>query len=530
MKRENRLGTVQNLGNLLAAGCISFTFSVYPAEIFQTSFDGGSNHSWKTDEPENFFVNEADGVFKAKLENLAPSLPDYTPNRYAVVEVDLDPSQSFELMWEQLNHFEGIGSVSFGLFSADLRHKNDSPNQSPRLKSASTLNLTFRGNQTEGGDNWDLRFIGHNRVENGYGGFQRQQYDGDWLICRLVYDSDSRSVSFSVSRRIGEDITLLLNDSIEGVHFFPGMHYLGLSNSQAGRKRNDALTNNPEGFTEVKIDNIRLTGTKWSESHPTELIRKPDLEITKLAFDPPSVVIGEQEVKIAVTVRNNGPFHALPSVLRFRLSMDAGLDKSDPGLEPLDFKIGELIPGTEREYVVLRSIPSDLKSGSYYVGVFADAHSELGQVDENNDSRVSRRNLIVNRQGDRPVFETSTPIVFTPNEDGSRGFSLPFWAEKDVPHSVQSFSDITFRAGEIVQNILGSGEFFEVRFRINPKLTSEFFLIGKEGAAKAPGPTFHFPLEGSYSELRITGYDFGEHWLNRFCISSGDETRKLRHT
>ncbi|HEY4476471.1 MAG TPA: peptidoglycan DD-metalloendopeptidase family protein [Candidatus Paceibacterota bacterium] len=44
---------------------------------------------------------------------------------------------------------------------------------------------------------------------------------------------------------------------------------------------------------------------------------------------------------------------------------------------------------------------------------------------------------------------------------------------------------------------------------------------------KAQTPTLRFPLTGSYTEERISGYDFGDWWRESYCL---DDKTPLRHT
>ncbi|MBI4136013.1 MAG: M23 family metallopeptidase [Candidatus Vogelbacteria bacterium] len=59
----------------------------------------------------------------------------------------------------------------------------------------------------------------------------------------------------------------------------------------------------------------------------------------------------------------------------------------------------------------------------------------------------------------------------------------------------------------------------------NPVLRPRLVITTKERA-----PTLHFPLAGVYDESRITGYNFGEWWLERRCDDSDSGSPRLRHT
>ena len=149
----------------------------------------------------------------------------------------------------------------------------------------------------------------------------------------------------------------------------------------------------------------------------------PDLTVENVRFTPASVNIGGA-VNVSFRVRNLSGRTAVSPVARVRLTSDAALTESDPGLLPLDVTLPTLTAGTAYDYSgSFNTVPGSLLPGSYFAGVRVDPLNQLGQTNTGNDAAVSVAKLsVVGTGGPSLVVLPATRAVNV--EASSTAFSI----------------------------------------------------------------------------------------------------------
>jgi formylglycine-generating enzyme required for sulfatase activity/PKD repeat protein len=149
----------------------------------------------------------------------------------------------------------------------------------------------------------------------------------------------------------------------------------------------------------------------------------PDLTVENVRFTPASVNIGGT-VNVSFRLRHLSGRAAVSPVARVRLTSDAALTESDPGLLPLDVTLPTLTAGTVYYYSgSFTTVPGSLLPGSYYVGVRLDPLAQLGQNNTGNDVAVSVAKLsVVGTGGPSLVVLPATRAVNV--EASSTAFSI----------------------------------------------------------------------------------------------------------
>ncbi len=463
--------------------------------VFEARFDGTDAHEWNTGQAHNFFIEPEEGIFSAQMENRVPESP---PARYAVVEVDLDPTESFRLTWNELVEFEGFGRANFGLFSSDLIAENRTRINLPQLLSASTVNLGLSGSNREGFGSYDMTVVDRNRMNKGQGGSGAgRDFSGQWLQCEIVYEREQGDVRFIVSSIAEEDETnVLLDFDTTVAGFSTDMVHLGFSNYPIGLTPNQIWTTHPDSVARVEVKNIVLEGSRLSNAQ-----QKPGLEVSSVVSGKESVLV-EESFEIGATVKNRGSIDIHADRALIFLSEDRHQDEDDYQLQQTGDSSFEVfadpfMAGDERTFSGVVMATDSTPSGRYFVIVEFLTRAEDALVfDTRNLVNVSDKQITVNNPDDKPVIETGTTAEIKTEQDGSRSFLFPFWAEEGMSHTVLSFGDITSRVGTTVSNILGNGEFLEARFPIDLTREFEFFRVGVEKPQEPTEPVIQpLPLE-----------------------------------
>ena len=193
------------------------------------------------------------------------------PNRYAYTSVPLDPTQPFELQWDQKMLSAGIGSnSSFGLMSPDLMVNNSKYIYLPFLLPESTVNLWMGAwNEPVPGDtSIGLVAIDVSGNNSGVGYFHGagDQYSLDlWYRNALRYDPLKNSIDWSITERasgnlIWSGVRTLPSSAV----FSSNMVNLGVGNDPQGYRPNQLSTLNPDEYAEAVFDNIRLIATVYT--------------------------------------------------------------------------------------------------------------------------------------------------------------------------------------------------------------------------------------------------------------------------
>jgi subtilase family serine protease len=109
----------------------------------------------------------------------------------------------------------------------------------------------------------------------------------------------------------------------------------------------------------------------------------PDLFVS--AYTAPSNGAAGGQISVASTTKNQGTGSATPSITRYVLSTNFTIDASDVVLG--DVAVPALAPGADSPSTVTLTIPSGMATGSYYLGVQADATATNAETTENNNTR-----------------------------------------------------------------------------------------------------------------------------------------------
>ena len=247
----------------------SFIQSMTAAEtqvIYENTFDTDPN--WITDQPENFYWDEAEKALFARTYN---GNEDYTPNRFFYTKTTLDPTKSFTLTWD----FKPMGTQSytqipFGLYADDLTMKNRTYIYLPRIISRSTLNTAY-GLIRSTSFYYSTDIItenAYNHGGSGYGGSGELVY-GTWYTWTMQYDAERSKVVREIHER---DTGIQIRSGeydVDGDIFREEMKNLGISMYPTGAHPTQIWSHHPDRYFEAYIDNVRLTGTHDATAVPT---------------------------------------------------------------------------------------------------------------------------------------------------------------------------------------------------------------------------------------------------------------------
>ena len=143
--------------------------------------------------------------------------------------------------------------------------------------------------------------------------------------------------------------------------------------------------NNDDRYTAITIGSSTPTQTwtpTWTPT-PTQTQYQPDLAISSLSCSPTNPEAGKG-VTVRMTINNWGNGNAGASTAKIYLSTNSLISSSDIFLK--SFSVIPLSPNGFSTSMMDVTIPSSVSSGgTYYLGVIADANSQVAESNENNN-------------------------------------------------------------------------------------------------------------------------------------------------
>ena len=148
-----------------------------------------------------------------------------------------------------------------------------------------------------------------------------------------------------------------------------GEYYLGAIADRSGRETEAVETNNT------------LLGPPLTLVQPVNGV---DLVVSALSGTRESSATGDA-LNVTVTTMNQGTVQSVNTFTRLVLSTDMVFDIADTKLGAV--QVGGLVPGARRTQMQRFSIPTDLASGTYYLGAISDRSGRQPEADETNNTR-----------------------------------------------------------------------------------------------------------------------------------------------
>lgn len=127
------------------------------------------------------------------------------------------------------------------------------------------------------------------------------------------------------------------------------------------------------------------------ESSDSFLWEKPDLAINSVSISASSFVSGGVAT-LLFHVANNGTADAGASVSKIYLSTDSTIDASDTLLSAV--AVSSLQKGSSVDETVTVTLPANVASGVYWVGVVADANGQVAETNESNNTASTQVTLL----------------------------------------------------------------------------------------------------------------------------------------
>lgn len=216
-----------------------------PGIIYSNDFSTDPN--WSTDQPNNYYWDSASGTFIAITEN---AIPSYSPNRYALGNVNLDPTKDFSISWDQrIIERDGYGTAALGLYSDDLE--------------SNFLSIRLGGFDS-GQEYYGFGVVvdSRNYGQGGSAGSDRGGEIGVWFSNTVSYVASTSEVTWQlVNRATGSlvlEITRPITASSWGVNALP---YLAVTNNGVGESGNSVFGLDPTDYQITQFDNVVITGS-----------------------------------------------------------------------------------------------------------------------------------------------------------------------------------------------------------------------------------------------------------------------------
>jgi hypothetical protein len=130
---------------------------------------------------------------------------------------------------------------------------------------------------------------------------------------------------------------------------------------------------------------------------------QPDLFVSAAFLDKTAAKPGAT-INVSYQIRNQGSANAAASTSQVYLSTDATITTSDTLLGSLND--GALVSGTGISESLNVTLPGNLSSGRYYIGVIADAVDQIGESDETNNVSSAMPLLIITNPAARNDFNS----------------------------------------------------------------------------------------------------------------------------
>ena len=118
---------------------------------------------------------------------------------------------------------------------------------------------------------------------------------------------------------------------------------------------------------------------------------RPDLVITSLRAD--TLTMLGNNITISATAQNVGRARATPFRIRFYLSPDATISRSDTPIGACSITV-KLSIGSSTSCNTIAPLSFDLAPGTYYLGALADYDDKVRELDEGNNSRIADTGVI----------------------------------------------------------------------------------------------------------------------------------------
>lgn len=166
----------------------------------------------------------------------------------------------------------------------------------------------------------------------------------------------------------------------------PGTYYLG-----AYADENEAVTESDETNNGAATSHT-LTITDSSE-------QLPDLVVTSVTS--PSTGTAGGDIDVTSTLSNQGDASAASSRLGYYLSTDDTITLADQAIGTWGCDIPGLAVGEAYDNcTVAITLPSDIASGTYYLGAYADRNEEVTESDETNNGLAAANTITISNSVD----------------------------------------------------------------------------------------------------------------------------------
>lgn len=225
--------------------------------IYESDFS--SDPGWVTDQEENFYWQASTSALFARIDN---EPPPYWPNRYHVIETDLDSTQSFELTARiKVLGYRHDGMAIFGLYKDDLRSLNQS-GVWPDSNGTANIRIT---NGSLGITGWSFTMVDKNRNNRGSGGSGPKYLSLDtWYDLTIRYNAASRTAYMGVKDSVTGEVWRQATRT--DVVFPKEMNRVGISAHPVGETHTSWYER--RGTFDYLIDDVKLEQILPGEPEP----------------------------------------------------------------------------------------------------------------------------------------------------------------------------------------------------------------------------------------------------------------------
>ena len=217
---------------------------------------------WETDQPELFFWDSDTEALRIHAEN---EPPEYVPNRYFALPVDLDTQQSFRVEVDVLiEDIDTAGGVTFGLYTHALQ--SGAANAAGYF-ATSTFNYSLFGLSKN--RNYSLSVVDARGVDYGVGGIESQEFLLDtWYRISMEYDADESRASVAVTNLETEELYSSYEVDMSET-FSSAMQYVGVAMHPQGEAGSIfAHPSRVSGSSDFLVDNVAVYGESLAVDSP----------------------------------------------------------------------------------------------------------------------------------------------------------------------------------------------------------------------------------------------------------------------
>lgn len=219
---------------------------------------------------------------------------------------------------------------------------------------------------------------------------------------------------------------------------------------------------------------------------------KPDLAITSVSA--PNEIHCGQKISVTISLRNQGSFKSGGFKVDIMLSKDKVISGSDTLLYSYD-ETAQLSPSTWVEVTKRFTIPSNTKTGNYYIGVIVDTKNWVKESNENNNSGYdpSRINILP------AIVENNPPVAKISHHETKQDTSV-------TVRLVGSDSDgdkLTYKIISQPKNGKLSGSIPYLIYTPNNNFygSDEFTFIVNDGKVNSKAATVYIEVSQSVADL-----------------------------